>query len=232
MRKIGIIGGMSWVSTSVYYDRINRLVQRRVPPPANAPLLIDSLDFEPLRRMAHAGNWDGVAEELAASARRLEGAGAQALLIAANSMHKVYDAVAAAVAIPILHIADCVAQRMSGADASPAAMLGTRNVMTEPFFRDRLTGRGIRLIDPNDDDISTLERIIYDELMVGRITRNAERALRSVITRRQQDGARAIVLACTELELIVDTDANVLPIFDSTDIHCRAAVDWMFADNS
>ncbi|MEC9067702.1 amino acid racemase [Altererythrobacter marinus] len=227
MRKLGLIGGMSWVSTRIYYEWINRLVQRRTQPMASAPLLIESLDFAQLYGLHEADDWARAAQVLGESARRLEAAGAGAIVIAANSMHKVYDDVAAQVDVPILHIAECVGRRMKADGVDSAALFGTRNVMTENFYRRRLVAHGVDLLPPDMNNVEALDRIIYQELMLGRATRDSQRALKTMITRKEQDGAQAIVLACTELEMIVDVDANVLPIFDSARIHCEAAVDWI-----
>ena len=222
---------MSWVSTRTYYDWINRLVQRRTEPLASAPLIIDSLDFRRLHGLHEAEDWARAAQVLGESARQLESVGATAIVIGANSMHKVYDEVAAQVDIPIIHIAECVGQRMKEVGVGSAALLGTRNVMTENFYRQRLVAHGIDLLPPDMDNVEALDRIIYDELMLGKATRDAERALKTIITRKEQDGAEAIVLACTELEMVIDVDANVLPIFDSARIHCEAAVDWIMGES-
>lgn len=197
---------------------------------ASAPLLIESLDFAKLYGITGKEDWQRAAAILSDSARRLEAAGAGALIIAANSMHKVYDEVAAAVGVPILHIADCVGHRMKEQGAKEAALLGTRFVMTESFYRKRLVKHGVDLLPPDMDVVDTVDEIIYKELMLGKVTRSAERALRTIITRKEQDGAEAVVLACTELDLIVDVVANVLPIFDSTQIHCEAAVEWILGE--
>ena len=227
MRKLGLIGGMSWVSTGVYYDCINRIVQKRAAPMASAPLLIESLDFAQLYALREDRDWARASTVLCDSARRLEGAGAEALIIGANSMHKLYDDVAAAVDIPILHIADYVGLAVKRAGYNSAALLGTRNVMTESFYRKRLVAHGIDLLAPDMVNVETLDRIIYDELMVGKVTRDAERKLKTILTNKSQEGADAVILACTELALVVDVDANVLPVFDSTRIHCEAAADWI-----
>lgn len=227
MRKLGLIGGMSWVSTRTYYDHINKMVQAKSPPHASAPMLIESLDFSLLYRVTEDQGWENAAQILIASARRLEGAGAGALIIGANSMHKVYDEVAAAVNIPILHIAEAVGEKMQADGVRTASLFGTRNVMIESFYRQRLVARGVDLLPPDMNNVEQLDRIIYDELMQGKVTRNAERALKTMITVREQAGAKAIVLACTELEMIVDVDANVLPIYDCTRIHAQKAADWI-----
>ncbi len=230
MRKIGLIGGMSWVSTGMYYDFINRYVQRRSEPFVSPPILIESLNFAELRALAAAEDWAGVGEALADSAKRLEASGATAILICANSMHKVYDAVADSVTVPVLHIADCVGEAMKAAGTTNAALIGTRNVMTESFYRQRLIAHGVDLAAPDMKNVDIVDRIIYEELMVGKKSRDSERELRTILTKKQQDGIEAIVLACTELDLIVDVDANVLPIFDSTRIHCQAAADWILGE--
>lgn len=229
LRKIGLIGGMSWYSTRTYYEHINRMVQARMGQGSSAPMVIESLDFAELSRLSTDAEWATAAKTLSASAKRLEKAGATAILIGANSMHKVYDQVAKAVDVPIIHIADCVADRMAG-KVGKAALLGTRNVMLESFYRQKLIERDIELLPPEMPFVETLDRVIYDELLKGKVSRQAERELKTIITNLEQDGAEAIVLGCTELEMIVDVDANDLPIYDCTRIHAEAAVNWILAD--
>jgi aspartate racemase len=230
LRKIGLIGGMSWYSTRTYYEHINRGVQARAGKQASAPMLIESLDFSDLVRLSTDDDWRRASDVLVASARRLEVAGATALLIGANSMHKVYDAVAGGVSVPVLHIAECVGRLMASDGTRKAALLGTRNVMVESFYRRKLIAQDVELLPPEMRFVDTLDRIIYDELLFGRATRQAERELKTIITVLEQDGAEAIVLGCTELEMVVDVDANVLPIYDCTRIHADAAVDWILGE--
>ena len=227
MRKLGLIGGMSWVSTRTYYDHINRMVQARVKAPASAPLLIESLDFSQLYRVTDDAGWQEAARILRESAMRLADAGATAIIIGANSMHKVYDDVAGAVEVPVIHIADCVGERMEADRVRTAALFGTRNVMTESFYRKRLVAHGVDLMPPDMEFMDQLDRIIYDELMHGRVTRNAHRQLKTMIAVKEKAGAKAIVLAATELDMIVDVDANVLPIYDCTRIHAQKAAEWI-----
>ncbi|WP_152434029.1 aspartate/glutamate racemase family protein [Erythrobacter sp. THAF29] len=227
MRKLGLIGGMSWVSTGMYYDRINRLVQKRAAPMASAPMLIESLDFRQLYALKSDTEWKRAAQVLIESAKRLEDGGAEGLIIGANSMHKLHDDIAAAINIPILHIADYVGEALKRSGHKSAALIGTRNVMTESFYRKRLVAHGVDLLPPDMANVEILDRIIYDQLMVGKVTRDAERAMKTIITNKAQEGASAIVLACTELDLVVDVDANILPVFDSTRIHCEAAANWI-----
>lgn len=227
MRKLGLIGGMSWLSTRTYYEHINRLVQGARGTSASAPLLIESLDFSDLVRLSSAEDWSRASAVLCESARRLQGAGAGALVIGANSMHRVYDDVAASVTIPVIHIAECVAARIARDGRRKVALIGTRNVMLESFYRQKLVAQDIELLPPEMQFVETIDRIIYDELMQGKASRQAERELKTILTNLAQDGAQAVVLGCTELEMVVDVDANVLPIYDCTRIHAEAAVDWI-----
>lgn len=230
MRKIGLIGGMSWYSTEFYYRRINKQVQRRANAMCSAPMILDNLNFCDLAKANTDQDWDRVAEVLVASAKRLEAGDATAILIGANSMHKVHDRVSAAVKVPVLHIADAVGQKMKADGVESAALIGTRNVMAENWYRQRLVKHGVTLLPWEADDVEELDRIIYEELMAGQVVRNSERALKTMITEIDKDGADAVVLGCTELGMIVDTKANVLPIYDSAEIHADAGVDWIFGD--
>ena len=227
MRKLGLIGGMSWYSSETYYNRINKQVVRRTEGTCNAPLVMESLNFCDIQKATSDADWDNVAEVLIEAARRLEAADATAILICANSMHKVHDRVAAEVSVPVIHIADAVGAKMKAAGVQSAALLGTSNVMAENWYRQRLVKHGVTLLPAEVDDVKELDRIIYEELMVGKATRTSERLLKTMITEIDQEGIKAVVLGCTELDMIVDTKANVLPIYDSTEIHADAGVDWI-----
>lgn len=229
MRKLGLIGGMSWVSTARYYERINKVIQREVDVRASAPLLIESLDFSQVYQLQSEEDWARGAQVLTDAANRLAAAGAEMLVIAANSMHRVYRDVQAQVEVPILHIAECVGEKMKADGIERAMLIGTRNVMVESFYRRRLVAHGVDLMPPQMDDVEELDRIIYEELMLGKAKKDSERAIRSMLTRYDNDGAEAVVLACTELELIVDVSANVLPIYDCMSIHADAAAQWIMA---
>jgi aspartate racemase len=230
LRKIGLIGGMSWYSTRTYYEHINRLVNARINHHSSAPLLIESLNYADLVGLSTEEDWKRASGVLTKSAKRLEKAGATALIIGANSMHKVYDEVAASVSIPIIHIAECVGTRMAEKGVKKAALLGTRNVMLEHFYRQKLIAHDIELLPPEMRFVDVLDKIIYEELIEGKVVRQSERELKSIITHLEQDGAEAVVLGCTELEMIVDVDANVLPIYDCTRIHAEAAVEWILGE--
>jgi aspartate racemase len=230
MRKLGLIGGMSWAATEEYYKHINRGVQKRLGTGCSAPLLIESLNNCEMSGLTSEEQWSAAAATLIASAQRLEAAGATALMISANSMYRVADAVQAAIGIPLIHIIDETGKRLRADGIKSAAIIGTRNVMAERWYRQRLVANGVTLAPFDAEDGAELDRIIYDELMQGQVTEAARRALRSIITDIDKLEVDAIVLACTELVMIVDPDANVLPIYDTARIHAAAGVDWILGE--
>ena len=230
MRKLGIVGGMSWSSTALYYDHINRGIAQRLGGLHSARLALESVDFGEIAAMETAGDWDGIAGITIDAARRLEASGAEGVLIACNTVHKSYDAVAANVGVPVLHIADAAADRLAGDGRSRVALLGSRFTMTEGFIRDRIKRRGIALAPIEPGWMAEVDRIIFEELAAGRVVRDSQRKLKTLITELGKQKVQAVVLGCTELVLAVDTRANVLPVYDTTAIHSRAAVEWMLAD--
>lgn len=227
MKKIGLLGGMSWASTMTYYRHINADVQRIAGGMCSAPLIIESFNFCDLSRLEKPEQWDMAAEQLGAAAKRLEQAGATALLICANSMHRIADDVAAQISIPLIHIAECVGEKMYADGIKKAAIIGTRNVVTESFYRRRLIAHGVNLMTPNMTRVKEIDRIIYDELMQNKVNRDSERTMKTFLTDIAKEDIEAIVLGCTELEMLVNTKANILPIYDSTKIHADAAVKWI-----
>ena len=230
MRKLGIIGGTSWSSTALYYEHINRGVARQLGGLHSARLVIESLDLAPFAEMELSGDWDGVAKVTLEAAKRLEGAGAEGIIITSNTGHKVYDAVAPKVGVPMLHIADATADQLIADRRKRVALLGTRFTMLEPHVRSRLEDRGITLVPIEQPWIEEVDRIIFEELAAGRVVRNSQRKLKTLITELAKLRVDAVVLGCTELVLAVDVKANVLPVYDTTAIHARACVDWMLAD--
>jgi aspartate racemase len=230
VRKLGIIGGTSWSSTALYYEHINRGVAHRLGGLHSALLAIESLEFHDYAAMQKAGNWDGVAQAEIEAAKRLQASGAEGLLIASNTGHKAYEAVSASVDVPVLHIGDAVADRLAGDRRSRVALLGTRFTMTESYVRGRIEARGIDLAPIDQGWMREVDRIIFDELALGRVVRDSQRKLKTLITELAKQKVQAVVLGCTELVLAVDVRANVIPVYDSTAIHARAAVDWMLAD--
>ena len=232
LRKLGIIGGTSWSSTALYYEHINRVVGQRLGGLHSARLTVESIDFEDLLALENADDWDGVAKLNIEAAQRLNAAGAEGVLMACNTTHKVYDAVAKNVDVPVLHIADAMADKLVADRVSRVALFGTRLTMTEPYIRSRLEARGIQLAPIAPEWIAEVDRIIFQELAAGRVVRDSQRKLKTLITEVAKQKVQAVVLGCTELVMAVDTRANVIPVYDTTAIHARAAVDWMLADKA
>ena len=231
MRKLGIIGGTGWTSTALYYEHINRGIAQRLGGLHSARLAMESLDFAEYAALEHAGKWDQAAQMNVDAARRLVGSGAEGVLMACNTSHKCYDTVAAAIDVPVLHIADAAADRLASDRRTNVAVIGTRFTMSEDFIRGRIEARGINLMPVEETWIREVDRIIFDELAVGRVVRDSQRSLRTLITELAKRKTQAVLLACTELVFAVDVRANVIPVYDTTAIHARAAVDWMLADH-
>jgi aspartate racemase len=227
MRKLGMIGGTSWLSTAMYYEQINRGVGRQLGGLASAPLVVESLNLAPIAELELAGEWDQVAEIISGAARRLEGAGAEALVLCSNTTHKVAPELEAAVSIPLLHIADAAADKMAADGVRKAGLLGTRFTMSERFFRERIEARGIEIALPEPGTAAEIDRIIFEELAKGQVTRSSERRLKTCLTEMGQARQQAVILGCTELVLLVDPVATVLPVYDTTAIHAAAAVEWI-----
>jgi aspartate racemase len=230
MKKLGIIGGTSWTSTALYYDHINRLVGQRLGGIHSAVLTIESLDFAPLIQMQQTGDWSGVARVAAEAGKRLAGSGAEGLILASNTLHKVAPEVAAASNLPVLDIGDATADRIVSDGRRRIALLGTRFTMSEDFARDPYTGRGLILHPVAPEWAREVDRIIYEELSAGRVVRDSQRKLKTLITELGKQKVEAVVLGCTELVLAVDVRANVLPVYDTTALHARAAVEWMLGE--
>lgn len=230
MRKLGIIGGMSWASTALYYNHINRGVARRLGGLHSARLAIESLDLAPLAELELSGDWDGVARMMVDAANVLVKGGVDGLLLASNTSHKAYNAVAAAVPLPVLHIGDATADALVAEGRNRVALLGTRFTMTEAHVRSRLESSGIALAPVDKRWIDEVDRIIFEELAAGQVVRDSQRKLKTLIADLARQKVQAVVLGCTELVLAVDTRANVIPVYDTTTIHSRAAVEWMLAE--
>ena len=230
MRKLGIIGGTSWSSTALYYAHINRGIARRLGGLHSACLSIESLDLAPVAEMELSGDWEGVAQVTLDAAKRLVSSGADGVLITSNTGHKVFDAVAPNIPVPMLHIADATAAKLVGDGKTRVALLGTRFTMTEPHVRSRLEASGISLAPVDQKWIAEVDRIIFEELAAGQVIRDSQRKLKTLIAELARQKVDAVVLGCTELVLAVDTRANTIPVYDTTEIHARAAVEWMLSD--
>jgi aspartate racemase len=231
VRKLGIIGGVSWTSTALYYEQINKAVAARLGGLHSASLVIESLDLAEVARMQQAEEWLALGHLAGDTAGRLVAAGAEGLIMASNTMHRVHEeVVAAAGATPLLHIGDAVGERLARDGVQRVALLGTRFTMTQPFVRERIESRGIQLAAIDAQWMTEVDRIVYQELAAGRVVRDSQRKLKTLITELGKKKVQAIVLGCTELVLAVDVRANVLPVYDSTSIHARAAAEWMLSD--
>ena len=224
MKTIGLLGGMSWESTLRYYRLINEATRARLGGLHSAPIAMVSVDFAPIEVLQHQGDWDALARELEAAAKRIESAGADLLLICTNTMHKVADDVAAAVRIPLLHIADATADVIESVGHSTVGLLGTRFTMEEDFYRGRLEARGIRVVTPAEPDRAVVHRVIYEELCQGTVSDESRERYLEIIDRLAAGGAEAVIAGCTEIGMLVKPDDTELPLFDTTGIHARAAV--------
>ncbi|HEX6374967.1 MAG TPA: amino acid racemase [Allosphingosinicella sp.] len=227
MRKLGMIGGTSWYSTALYYEQINKAVAKARGGLSSAPLVIESLDLAPVAALELAGEWDRVGEIVAAAAVRLETAGAEALILCSNTTHKVAPAVEATVAVPLLHIADATAERLAADGVTKAGLIGTRFTMSEGFFRDRIEARDIAIALPDAATATEIDRIIFEELARGQVSRNSQRRLKTCLTEMGKARQQAVILGCTELVLLVDPGASVIPLYDTTAIHAAAAARWI-----
>ncbi len=230
MKKLGIIGGATWSSTALYYDHINRAVARKLGGLHSARLIVESLDFEDYVAFQRREDWEGGNAMVVAAAERLKLAGAEGLVLACNTMHKAADAVRAATGLPLIDIREVTAERVVADWRTRVALLGSRFTMTETFAREPYERRGIVIQELTPEWRDEVDRIIYEELAVGKVVRNSQRKLRTLITEMGKQKVQAIVLACTELVLAVDTRANVLPVYDTTAIHAAAAVEWMLEE--
>jgi aspartate racemase len=224
MKTIGLIGGMSAESTTVYYQQLNRLVRERLGGLHSARIAMWSLDFAPVAALQAKDDWDATGVLLADAARRLEGAGADCILICANTMHLNYGEVTGAVGVPVIHIADATGDALKAAGVSKALLLGTRFTMEKPFYAERLTAQGIETLTPDKRDRDALHAIIYDELVVGVITQVAKAAVLAMIEKGRAAGCDGIVFACTEIGLLLDVAKMPLPTVDTAVAHCEAAV--------
>jgi aspartate racemase len=231
MRKLGLIGGLSWTSTARYYELINRAVQARLGGLHSATLIIESVDFADLARSVTTNDWESALVQMTGAAQRLEAGGAEGLLICANSMHKIHRDIAAAVSIPVLHIVDEIGARLKADGITSVALVGTSNVMMDRHYRQRLVSTSGATLLPGDEELAgRIDRMVYEELAAGKVTRDAERYMKSELTDIAKEDVEAVVLACTELELVVNVEANVLPIYDSTIIHAEAGVRFVLGD--
>ena len=226
MKTVGVIGGMSWESSQLYYRLINQGVQKRLGGLHSASLLMVSVDFAPIEELQHLGDWDGAANILIEAARGLEAGGADFFLIASNTMHLVAEAVADAVNIPLLHIADATAEQLLGDKLRRVGLLGTAFTMELEFYRERIEQQGIEIVVPELHDRQMVHDIIYQELCLGKIDTDSREVYLAIIDRMREQRIEAVILGCTEIGMLIASRHTDLPLYDTTAIHAAQAIDY------
>ena len=231
MKTIGLLGGMSWESTELYYRWINEGVKQRLGGLHSARIAMVSVDFQEIEVLQHAGDWAKAGEVLAEGARSIEAAGADFLLICTNTMHKVAPQVEAAIDIPLLHLADATAARIKAAGMSTIGLLGTNFTMEQDFYRGRLAEKhGLTVLIPNDEDRQIVHRVIYEELVLGVINDASRAEYLRIIDDLAARGAQGVIEGCTEIVLLVQQKHTSVPLFDTTAIHAQAAVEMALVE--
>ena len=229
MKTLGLLGGMSWESTVTYYQIINETVKEELGGLHSAKILLYSVDFAEIEAHQASGAWDKSAEALGNAAKRLEKAGADYLVICTNTMHKVAPRIQSQISIPLIHIADATADALEDAGVKTVALLGTKYTMTQDFYKDKLTDRGIQVLVPDGPDIETVNRVIYDELCRGIISPASRASYVEIIGKLKDKGAQGVILGCTEIGLLIRPEDSPLPVFDTTVIHAKKAAHMAIA---
>ncbi|ENN87668.1 putative aspartate racemase protein [Rhizobium freirei PRF 81] len=229
MRTIGLIGGMSFESSAVYYRQINEMVRDRLGGLSSAEVLMYSVNFEEIVALQKAGRWDDAAARLGGVAHRLQAAGAECVLICTNTMHLIAPEVASRISVPLIHIIDETAAALKAAGRVKPLLLATRYTMEHGFYAERMAQNGISVMVPGPEDRTVTHDIIFDELCAGIIKDESRSKLHDIIARAKAEGADSVILGCTEICLILDPNALILPGFDTTTIHAEAAVDFALA---
>ena len=223
MKTIGLIGGMSWESTITYYQVINETIKRELGGFHSAKILLYSVDFDEIERYQSSGEWDKSAEALADAAKRLEIAGADFIVICTNTMHKVAPQMQERISIPIIHIAEATADKLKEQGIKTVGLLGTKYTMTQAFYKEKLVEAGIRVLVPNDEDVETVNSVIYKELCLGSIRPASRDSYLRIIKKLEDSGAEGVILGCTEIGLLIQQKDVDLPVFDTTLIHAEKA---------
>ncbi|WP_336368627.1 aspartate/glutamate racemase family protein [Marinobacter sp. C2H3] len=227
MKTIGLIGGMSWESTVSYYRALNEQVKAALGGLHSAQIVLYSVDFEPIEKLQHAGDWPALAEHLVDAAKSLEAAGANGLLICTNTMHKVAPEIERSVALPLLHIADATGEVLVRDGVKTVGLLGTAFTMEQAFYKDRLAERfGLNVLVPGDADRRRVHDIIYQELCLGILRPESREAYLNIVNELAQAGAEAVILGCTEIGLLINQQDTEVPLYDTTALHATKAVEW------
>lgn len=223
MKTIGIIGGMSWESTASYYQVLNETVRERLGGLHSAKILLYSVDFAEIEKYQASGQWDKSAEVLGIAAARLAAAGADFLIIATNTMHKVHGEIQARVSVPVLHIADLTAEELLAANITIVGLLGTKYTMLEDFYKNRLVERGLTVLIPEPSDVELVNQVIYEQLCQGIVEDASSAEFQRIIAQFAAQGAQGVILGCTEVGLLINSEDSTLPVFDTAVIHARSA---------
>lgn len=227
MRIIGLIGGISWVSSADYYRLINEMVNERMGGVNGAEMIMYSVNYEHIKQLTFADDWEGISLMMQGIARKLQEAGAECILLGANTMHRLADDVAGAVSIPLIHIATETGKEIKKKDfIKKVALLGTKFTMELPFYRDKLAAFGLETITPDDRDRDFIHDVIYHELGKGVFKEETKSRIVDIITSLELKGAQGVILGCTELPMIIKQKDSSIPVFDTTCIHAAAAVDF------
>ena len=227
MKTIGLLGGMSWESTLKYYRAINTGVQKALGGFHSAKIILYSFDFEPIEQLQAKGDWPGMARELSDAAQRVQAAGADFLLICTNTMHKVAPEIEAAIQIPILHIADATAEVLVHEGIKTVGLLGTAFTMEQAFYKDRLANNfGLKVLVPGEDDREIIHKIIFQELVLGKIEADSKAEYLRIIDSLAAQGAEGVILGCTEIGMLVNQSDTSVRLFDTTVIHANKAVEY------
>ena len=233
MKTIGLIGGMSWQSTRVYFDLLNEAVAAARGGLHSAEILMRSVDFAGLEAAMRHGDWSGIEARLGDEAAALVAGGADCVLLCTNTMHKLFDGIAARVDVPLFHIADPLGQALAGDGLTQVGLLGTRFTMVEDFYATRLMERfGIGTIVPDEEQIAAIDRVIFSELCRGEVRNESRDVYLRIIEDLASRGAEGIILGCTEIEMLVKPGHHHLPLYDATKLHAVHAVEWALADES
>ena len=226
MKVIGLIGGTSWESSAIYYRLINQTVRDRIHPLSNAKSLMFTLNFHEVEQYMRAGRWDEVGEVLVDAAKRLEAGGADCVLFCSNTMHKLSGVVESAISIPLIHVIDVTAQKIKAQGLRKVGLLGTGFTMNQAFYKDRLETHGLEVLLPEKPDRDIVDRIIFDELVQGKILETSKLEYVRIMQELVARGCEGIILGCTEIMLLVNQSDSNVPVFDTTTIHALAAVDF------
>jgi aspartate racemase len=231
MKTIGLLGGMSWESTLEYYRVINETVKEKLGDFHSAKCVLYSVDFAELERLQHQGRWEEATELMVDAAQKVKNAGADFIVICANTMHKLADDIQNSIHMPLLHIADVTAEKIKAQGVTKVGLLGTKFTMEEDFYRKRLTQKyGLEVIIPEEAERQFIHKILYDEKSIGEMKRLSKDTFKSIIENLAARGAQGVILGCTEIPLLVDEEDYALPLFDTTLIHAQIAVEYALGE--